>query len=103
METFAGGNDSWGQEDDFPSCLYNNDLSSMEAIVAGSRKHNTGLSSLSSEYLIAEDIIAVLSAMPSSILIYMSVHHNWFLSSRDLITWVLAIAFASTVALIGAL
>jgi hypothetical protein len=103
MKTFRGGNNWPGQKDDFPSCLYSNDFCSMETIVARSREAKAGLSLSHGGYSVTEIIIAVLSAMPSSILIYMSVHHNWFLSSRGLITWVLAIAFASTVALIEAL
>jgi len=103
METFRGGNNSLGQKDDIPSCLYSSDSCSMETIVARSREGRTGRSLSQGGYSVTEIIIAVLSAIPSSIVIYMSVHHNWFLSSRGLITWVLAIAFGSTVALIETL
>ncbi len=103
MESFRGGNNSRGQKDDFPSCLYNNDSCSMETIVARSREVKAGLSLSQGGYSVTEIIIAVLSAIPSSIVIYMSVHHNLFLSSRGLITWVLAIAFGSTIALIETL
>jgi hypothetical protein len=103
MEPFRSGNNSNSQEDDFPSFFYSNDSCSMETIVARSREGKTGLYLSQGGYSVPEIIIAVLSAIPSSILIYMSVHHNWFLSSRGLITWVLAIAFGSTVALIETL
>jgi hypothetical protein len=103
MENFGGGNNSRRQKDDFPSCLYSNDSCSMETIVARSREGKTGPSLSQAGYSVTEIIIAVLSAMPSSIVIYMSVHHNWVLSSRGLITWVLAIAFGSTIALIETL
>jgi hypothetical protein len=99
MKTFGGGNASKRQEDDFPSCLYRNDTCSMKVIIAESRKANTCLSSLPSEYPIAEDIIAIFSAIPSSILIYMSARYDSFLSSVGQITCVLAIAVASTIAL----
>jgi hypothetical protein len=103
MEPFRSGNNSDSQKDDFPSCLYSNDSCSMETIVARSREAKTGLSSSQGGYPVTEDIIAILSAIPSSIVIYTSIHHNLFLSSRGLVTWVLAIAFGSTVALMEAL
>ena len=98
MKPYRGGNNSWAQEDEFPSCFYSNASYSMEAIISQSLKAN-----MASECTISEEVIAVLSAMPSSIVIYMSVHYNCILSSRGVIIWVLAIAFASTVALIEAL
>jgi len=103
METLGGGNNSWGEEVDFPRCLYSNESPSMERIVDRSRKAKTGLSSSRSGYPIAEDIVAILSAIPSGILIYISIYYSSFLSSQGPITFVLAIAFGSTVALIRAL
>jgi hypothetical protein len=46
-----------------------------------------------------EDIIAIVSPIPSSTLIYTSVHYGAFLSSVGQITCVLAIAIGSIVAL----
>ena len=71
----------------------------MEAIIARSLDANTGLSSLPSRYPITEDIIAILGAVPSSIIIYISVHYYSFLSSVGQLTYVLAIAIGSTIAL----
>ena len=102
METFGCGNNSC-REDGFPSCMHCNGSCSIEAIFPRSREGKTTPSLSQSRYSVTEIIIAVLSAMPSSALIYMSVHHNWFLGSRGLITWGLAIAFGSIIALIEAL
>lgn len=71
----------------------------MQAIISKSLEANTGLSSPASEYPIAEDVIAILGAIPSSIVIYLSVHYHWFLNSVGHITYVLAIAIGSTLAL----
>jgi len=103
MQAFRVGNNPRGQEDDFPSCLYRNDSGSMEAIIARSWEAKTDLPRSQAGYSVSEAIIAIVSAIPSSILIYASIRDNSFLSSRGLITWVLAIAFGSTVALIEAL
>jgi hypothetical protein len=99
METFPWGSGSKRQEDDFPRCLYSNDMCSMEAIIAESRKENSGISSLASRYPITEDIIAIVSSIPSGILIYASVHYGAFLSSVGQITCVVAVAIGSTIAL----
>ena len=57
---FPWGNGSKRQEDDFPSCLHRNDSSSMKTIIARSQE-------ASMEPPIAEDIIAIVSAIPSMI------------------------------------
>jgi hypothetical protein len=99
METFRGGNNSRDQKGDFPSCLYSNDSCSMEDIVARSQEAKTGPQSWSSSYPITEDIIAILSAIPSSIAICISVHSGSFLSSVGQLTCVLAFAIGSAIAL----
>jgi hypothetical protein len=66
----------------------------MEAIVAQSMKANRP-----SGYTIAEDMIAVSGAIPSSIIIYMSVHYDAFFGSVDQLTYLLAFAIGSTIAL----
>ena len=71
----------------------------MEDIVAGSRCAKACPLSWPSSYPITEDIIAILSAIPSSILIYISVHYGSFLSAVGQLTYVLAIAIGSTIAL----
>jgi hypothetical protein len=71
----------------------------MEAIIAESKKANSGISSLPSRYPITEDIIAIVSSIPSSILIYVSTHYESSLNSVGKVTCVLAIAIGSTVAL----
>ena len=65
METFPWGSGSKRQEDDFPRCLYRNDMCLMEAIIDESRKANSGISSLPSRYPMTEDIIAIVSSIPS--------------------------------------
>ena len=75
----------------------------MKAIIARSRNSKTGLSPSQSGYSKTEDIIAIVSAIPSSIVIYTSIHHDLFPSSRGIVTLVLAIAFGSTIALTEAL
>jgi hypothetical protein len=47
----------------------------------------------------AEDIIAIVSALPSGIVTYMSVHYDLFPSSIRAISYILAIAIGSTIAL----
>src|SRR5277367_1235203 len=94
MEPFRGGNNFDSYDDDFPGCLYNNDSCSMETIVAQSWKANTA-----TEYTISEDIIAVVGAIPSSIIIYVSVCYDLFPRSPGPISYVLAIAIGSTIAL----
>ena len=54
--------------DVFPSCLYSNDLCSMEAIISKSSKATT-----ESGYAVSEDIIAIVSAIPVK-------HHNLYFS-----------------------
>jgi hypothetical protein len=95
---FPWGNKSNSQGDDFPSCLYNNESCSKEAIIARPLGANTCLSSLPSGYPITEDIIAILGAVPSSIVIYMSVHYDSFLSSVGQL-YVGAVAIGITTAL----
>jgi hypothetical protein len=94
MEPFRGGNNSDSDDDDFPSCFYSNDSCSMEAIISKSWKANTA-----SGYTASEDIIAVVGAIPSSIIIYISVYYDLFPRPAGQITYVLAIAIGSTVAL----
>jgi hypothetical protein len=94
MEPFRSGNNSNSQEEAFPSCLYSNGWSSMKDIIAGSREASTP-----SELTIAEDIIAIVSAIPSSIITYMSVHCDSVPSSIRTATYVLAIAIGSIIAL----
>jgi hypothetical protein len=94
METFRGVNNSKSQGDDLPSCLYSNGSSSMKDIISRSREAST-----SSAVTIAEDIIAIVSAIPSSVITYMSVHCDLFPSSIRAISYILAIAIGSTIAL----
>jgi hypothetical protein len=96
MEAFHAANGFKRQEDDFPSCLCSNDTLSMEAIIGRSRK-DPSLSP--GGYPVAEDIIAILSAIPSSIVIYLSVHHNSFLASVGQLTSVVAVGIGSITAL----
>jgi hypothetical protein len=51
------------------------------------------------ECTISEEIIAVVGAIPSSILIYVSIHHVLFPRTAVQITYVLAIAIGGTIAL----
>jgi hypothetical protein len=99
METFRGVKNSNSQGDDFPRCLYRNDMCSMEDIIADSRNANSSISSPPSRYPMAKDIIAIVSSIPSSILIYTSVHYGSLLNSVGQISCVAAIAIGSTVAL----
>jgi hypothetical protein len=94
MESFRGGNNFDSYDDDSPSCLYSNDSCSMEAIIARSREARTH-----SDLPIAEDIMAIIGAIPSSIITYMSVHCDLFTSSIRISTYILAIAIGSTIAL----
>jgi len=96
METFRSGNDSNGQEDDFPSCLCNNGAYSMEAIIARSWTTHT---LTTGEDTIVDDMIAIVSAIPSSIITYISVHCDLFPTSIRTITYIAAIAIGSTIAL----
>jgi hypothetical protein len=65
----------------------------MEDIIARS-----GEASTPSELAIVEDIIAIVSAIPSSIITYMSVHCDSVPSSIPTATYILAIAIGSTIA-----
>jgi hypothetical protein len=65
----------------------------MQDIIARSREAGTP------ELAIAEDIIAIVSAIPSGIISYMSVHCDLFPSSMRTIIYILAIAIGSTIAL----
>jgi hypothetical protein len=94
MEPFREGNNSDSHDDDFPSVFYSNDSCSMEAIVSQSWKAN-----VSSELTIAEDAIAIVSAIPSRIITYMSVHCDSVPSSIRTATYILAVAIGSTIAL----
>jgi hypothetical protein len=94
MEPFRSGNDSNSQGDDFPSCLYSNGSSSMKDIISRSREASTP-----SELTIGEDIIAIVSAIPSSIITYISVHCDSVPSSIPTATYILAIAIGSIIAL----
>ena len=94
MESFRSGNNSNDQEDDFPSWLYSNGVSSMEDVIARSRE-----ASMASQPPMAEDIIAIVGAIPSSTIIYASVHWDLFPSSIRIIAYVLAFAIGSTIAL----
>jgi hypothetical protein len=51
------------------------------------------------ECTISEEIIAVFGAIPSSIIIYLSVYHDLFPRTASQITYVLAITIGSTIAL----
>jgi hypothetical protein len=81
-------------EGDFQSSVYSNASSSIEAIVSRSLKAH-----MTSECTISEEIIAVVGAIPSSILIYVSIYYDWFPRTAIQITYVLAIAVGSTIAL----
>jgi hypothetical protein len=81
-------------EDDFPNCLYGNASCSMEDIISQSLKAN-----MASECTISEEIIAVFGAIPSSIIIYVSGYYDLFPRTAGQITYVLAIAIGSTIAL----
>jgi hypothetical protein len=71
----------------------------MEDIVARSQEARAGPLSWSINYPITEDIIAILSAIPSSIIIYMSVEHCLVLNSLGEITCIVAFAIGGTLAL----
>jgi hypothetical protein len=94
MEPFRSGYNANDQEDDFPSFLYSNESGSMEDIIARSREASTP-----SELTIAEEIIAIISAIPSGIITYMSVHCDLLPCSIRTATYILAIAIGSTIAL----
>jgi hypothetical protein len=94
MEPFRSRNNSNSWEDDFPSFFYSNDSSSMKDIIARSQGASTP-----SEVTIAEEIIAIISAIPSGIITYMSVHCDLLPSSIRAISYILAIAIGSTIAL----
>jgi hypothetical protein len=81
-------------EDELQSCVNSNASPSIDAIIPRSLKaHMTG------ERTISEEIIAVTGAIPSSILIYMSIHYNLLPRTAVHITYVLAIVIGSTIAL----
>ena len=54
---------------------------------------------MTSECTISEEIIAIFGAIPSSILIYVSIYYDLFPRTASQITYVLAIAVGSTIAL----
>jgi hypothetical protein len=93
MEPFRHQKNSNDQEDDLPSWLYSNGVSSMEDVIARSQEAHPP------ELGIADDIIAVVSAIPSSIIIYVSVHWDLVPSSIRTATYILAFAIGSTIAL----
>ena len=65
-----------------------------EAIIPRSLKAR-----MTSECTISEEIIAVFGAIPSSVIIYISIHYDLFPRTASQITYVLAIAIGSTIAL----
>ena len=81
-------------EDDCQSTVYSNASSSIEAIIPRSLKAH-----MTSECTISEEIIAVFGAIPSSIIIYVSIHYDLFPRTAGQITYVLAIVIGSTIAL----
>ena len=74
--------------------MNSNASSSIEAIIPRSLKAH-----MTSECTISEEIIAVFGAIPSSIIIYISIHYDLFPRTASQITYVLAIAIGSTIAL----
>jgi hypothetical protein len=94
MEPFRSESNSNSQEDAVPSFLYSNGSSSMKDIIARSQGGSTP-----SDLTKAEDIIAVVSAIPSGIITYMSVNCDSFPSSIRTITYIIAIAIGSTIVL----
>jgi hypothetical protein len=78
-------------EDGFPSFFYRNDTPSMEDIIARSQEAN--------ELTMPEDIIAIVGAIPSGIISYMTVHCDLFPSSIRTVTYILAIAIGNTIAI----
>jgi hypothetical protein len=94
MQPFRSGNNSNSQEDDFPSCLYSNGSSSMQEIIGRSQGGSTP-----SDLTIAEDIIAIISAIPSGVITYMSVNCDLLPSSIRTVAYILAIAIGSTISL----
>jgi hypothetical protein len=99
MEAFGAGNNAKSQRDDFLSDLYRNDSYSNEATIAQPGKANTDRSPPPSGYSFFEDVIAILSSIPSSIIIYVSIHHDIFPNPACPIICIAAIAFGSTIAL----
>ena len=81
-------------EDDFQSTVYSNASSSIEAIIQRSLKAH-----MTSECTISEEIIAIVGAIPSSIIIYASIYYDLFPRTASQITYVLAIAIGGTIAL----
>jgi hypothetical protein len=81
-------------EDDWQNCVYGDASCSIEAIISRSLKAH-----MASEYTISEEIIAIFGTIPSSVLIYVSVYYDLFPRIASQITYVLAIAVGSTIAL----
>jgi hypothetical protein len=88
------GANSDSHEDGFQSTVYSNAWSSIEAIASRSLKAH-----MTSEWAISEEIIAVVGAIPSSILIYVSIYYDCFPRTASQITYVLVIAIGGTIAL----
>jgi hypothetical protein len=74
--------------------VYGNASSSIEVIIPRSLKEH-----MTSECTISEEIIAVLGAIPSSIIIYVSIHYDLFPRTAGQIAYVIAIVIGSTIAL----
>jgi hypothetical protein len=87
------GANSDSHEDDFQSTVYNAP-SSIDAIIPRSSKAH-----MTRECTISEEIVAVVGAIPSSVLIYVSIYYDCFPRTAVQITYVLAIAVGSTIAL----
>lgn len=92
MEPYRSGDHANGQEAGFPSCLYGNHTPSMEDIVAATREANSLTGSM-----ISEDIIAVISAVPS--ISYLSIHCGSFPNSVRTLGYIFALAIGGTLAL----
>ena len=82
------------REDDCQSCVYRNASSSIETTLLQSLKAH-----VTSECTISEEIIAVFGAIPSSMVIYISIHYDLFPRTASEITYVLAVAIGGTIAL----
>jgi hypothetical protein len=100
METSQRSNNAQGHADGFLGNFYKNNPYPTQATVTKLTNIDTPPSTSPSGYTLLEDMIAILSAIPSSIITYVSVNYNLFPSSRSpVIICLAALAIGSTIAL----
>lgn len=97
MGSYLGANSAKDRPDHFLDDLYGNELwTTSDATIAQSKKANTASSPPTAEYPLIEDMIAIFGAIPSSIIIYASVHYNSLPKTAGSMFCVAAIAVVST-------